>query len=252
MTELKDVKGKKILITGGSSGVGADMAKGFADAGADVWIAARRQDAMDTVAAHHPSIKTVQVDVSSEADVIRMFETTGPCDIVVANAGVSKGKKFLYSTLDDYNYMMDINLKGVFLTMREGLKIMPKNWGRMIVVASIAGLRAVPNASIYAATKHGVLGLVKSVAYEMADTGITVNAICPGYIDTEMTDRNIEQITAKTGMSKEEAAALLYEGNPQQRMIDPNEITAAAFYLCSDGARSVNGSNAVISGGLDC
>lgn len=246
-----DLTGKKALITGGSSGVGADMARRFADLGAEVWIVARRADALATVADHSTNIKTITADVSREEDVARMFEVAGPCDIVIANAGVSMGKQFVKTTLDDWHYMMDVNLTGVFLTMREGLRTMPKGWGRMIVVASIAGLRGVPHASVYAATKHGVVGLVKSVAYETAQTGITVNALCPGYLNTEMTDKNIDVIVQKTGMSRDDAAKLLTKDNPQGRMIEASEVTDAALYLISDGATSVNGHPLVISGGMD-
>lgn len=249
MTQTNNLAHKSILITGGNSGVGADMAKTFADMGAKVWITGRRQDALDNVAAYSPNIRAIQADVAVEADVIRTFETCGSVDIVIANAGISKGVSFVKTSLADWQNMVDVNMTGVFLTMREGLKVMPKDWGRMIVISSIAGVRGAPNAAAYAATKHGVVGLVRSVSHEMAKTGVTVNAICPGYLDTEMTDRNIEIIMQKTGMSAKDAAGLLTVNNPQGRMIAASEVTDAALYLMGDGAVGVNGHTMMIAGG---
>jgi len=246
---MTDLKGKRILITGGSSGVGACMARHYASLGAEVWIAGRRQDALDRVATTHEFIHAVQADVSREEDVVRLLETSGPCDIVIANAGISMGKPFLKTTLDDWQRQVDVNLTGVYLTMREGLRVMPRSWGRMIVVASVASVKGLPFAAPYTATKHGVVGLVRAVALEMAKTGITVNAICPGYLNTEMTDRNIAAIVERTGKTAEQAAAILTASNPQARMIEASEVSEAALYLMGDAATSVNGHCLILSGG---
>jgi NAD(P)-dependent dehydrogenase (short-subunit alcohol dehydrogenase family) len=136
----------------------------------------------------------------------------------------------------------------VFLTLREGLVQLP-GWGRLVAIASVAGLKGVPYAAPYAAAKHGVLGLVRTVALEVARRPVTVNAICPGYIDTDMTDASIANIMAKTGMDQTAALAAVTATNPQRRLIAPAEITAAALWLCGPGSEGVNGQAIAISGG---
>ena len=144
--------------------------------------------------------------------------------------------------------MLAVNLTGVFLTFREGLRQMP-GWGRLVAVASTAGIKGYAKVAPYAAAKHGVLGIVRSLALEVALRPITVNAICPGFLDTEMTDHTIKVISEKTGRSLIEAKAALEGLNPQGRLFQPCEVTAAALYLCGAGAEGVNGQSLVIAGG---
>ena len=240
--------GKRVLITGGGSGVGADMARSFAGAGAQVVVTGRRPEPLQRLANANPSIRAVVADVTQENSVRAMFEQAGPCDIVIANAGAADSGLVSRTTLDQWNMMMAVNLTGVFLTLREGLRQMP-GWGRLISVASIAGLKGFAYAAPYAAAKHGVVGLTRSLALEVAKKPITVNAICPGYLDTEMTDRSIANIVAKTGKSPADAQAILTASNPQGRLIRADEVTAAAMWLCSEGADSVTGQSITISGG---
>ena len=146
--------------------------------------------------------------------------------------------------------MIDVNLTGVFLTFREALRRLDKpSWARLIAVASTAGLKGYGYVAPYAAAKHGVVGLVRSLAQETAKTGVTVNALCPGFLDTEMTDRSIANIVEKTGMDAAKARANLERMSPQQRLIRPEEVTAAALWLCGPGAEGITGQAISISGG---
>ena len=240
--------GKRVLITGGGSGTGADMARAFHAAGGQVVIAGRRADALAAVAEGLPGVVSVVADVTDEASVAAMFAAAGPCQIVIANAGAGESAPFARMPLDQFNRMIAVNLTGTFLTLRDGLCQMAPG-GRLIAIASIAGLRGMAYTAGYAAAKHGVVGMIKSVALEVARKGITANAICPGYIDTEMTDAVVANIMAKTGKSREFALGSLTATNPQGRLIAPSEISSLALWLCSDGALGVNGQAIAISGG---
>lgn len=242
--------GKNILITGGGTGVGAVMAKQFADAGGMVTIAGRTRETLDGVAEQHANIKVATVDITDEESVKAMFDEIGVMDIVIANAGASSSAPMAKTSLEDWNKMINVNLTGTFLTLKEGLvRLKGKEWGRLIAVASTAGLKGYPYVAPYAAAKHGVVGLVKSAALEVAKTGITVNAICPGFLNTEMTDRSIANIMDKTGMSAEDAHKALAKNNPQGRLIEPEEVAAAALYLSGPQSDGVNGVALSIAGG---
>lgn len=241
------LSGKRVLITGGGSGAGADLARGFVQAGAEVVIAGRRADALRAVA-EPLGARWVQADVTDETSVQRMYEEAGPCDIVIANAGAADSGAMARTTLAQWNAMLAVNLTGVFLTFREALGQF-RDEGRLIAVASTAGLKGYAKVAPYAAAKHGVVGLVRSLALEVARAGITVNAICPGFLDTPMTDQSVEVIAGKTGKTLAEARAALEALSPQGRLYQPSEVTAAALYLASDAARGVNGACLTIAGG---
>ena len=243
-----NLDGKRVLITGGGTGTGADFARGFAEAGAEIVIAGRRSKPLEKIAAGNPAISMVTADVTDEASVKAMFEAAGPVDIVIANAGAADSSPLVKTDLDRWNAILAVNLTGTFLTLREGLRQMT-GWGRLIAVSSIMGLKGGSYTSAYAASKHGVMGLVRSVAHEVARMPVTANAICPGYIETEMTERTIDNIISKTGRSREQAMAVLTAHNPQGRLIQPAEVTAAALYLCSPGSEGINGQAVVINGG---
>ena len=242
------MKGKRVLVTGGGSGAGADLALGFAKAGAEVVICGRRLDALAKIAAQHSGIRALECDVTDEASVQRLFAQAGALDIVIANAGQADSSPFHKTSLDQWNAMLSVNLTGVFLTFREGLRQMT-GWGRLVAVCSTAGVKGYAKVAPYAAAKHGVMGLVRSLALEVAKGPVTVNAICPGFLDTEMTDQSIRIISEKTGRSTAQAKAALDGLHPQGRLFAPSEVTAAALYLCSKGAQGVNGQSIVIAGG---
>jgi NAD(P)-dependent dehydrogenase (short-subunit alcohol dehydrogenase family) len=247
---MTDLSGRTALVTGGGSGLGADLARSLAEAGATVWIAGRRKAPLEAMAAEHERINAVEADVTDEASVKAMFDTVGPCDIVIANAGASASVPFTRTDLDTWRQMIDVNLTGAFLTLREGaLRLKGADWGRLIAVASTAGLKGYGYVSAYSAAKHGVIGMVKSAALEMARTGITVNALCPGFLDTEMTDRSTANIAEKTGMTPEDARAQLEAMSPQRRLIRPEEVTAAALWLCGPGSEGMTGQAIAIAGG---
>ncbi|WP_020591890.1 SDR family NAD(P)-dependent oxidoreductase [Kiloniella laminariae] len=246
MTELT---GKTVLITGGGSGVGAVMAASFAAAGAKVWIAGRREDKLRATAAKDPVISYVVADVTDEKSVANIYATAGQIDIVIANAGMSGSAPLHKTSLEDWQNTLAVNLTGTFLTFRDGLQQMPQQGGRLIAVASTAGLKGYAYVAPYTAAKHGVVGLVRALALEVAKSGTTVNAICPGFLDTEMTEKSIENIVAKTGKTADQARQILADNNPQKRLIQPQEVADTALWLCRDAARSINGQAIALSGG---
>ena len=266
------VSGRRVLITGGGTGLGAELARRFAAAGAEVVIAGRRRELLEATvdswvrASPRPRAETraetraegaqiggmraVTVDVTDESSVASMLEAAGPIDIVIANAGAASSAPLGRTSMELWREMVEVNLTGTFLTFREGLNQMRgRGWGRLIAVASSASIRGYAYVSAYTAAKHGVLGLVRSTALEVARTGITVNALCPGYLDTEMTVRTLDNIVATTGRSRDDALAALVASNPQGRLIAPSEVAAAALWLCSPGSESVNGQAIGIDGG---
>ncbi len=240
--------GKRVLITGGGSGAGENLALGFAAAGATVVIAGRRLQALQAVAAQAAGIRVVQADVTDEQEVAAMFAAAGPCDIVIANAGAADSGLLARTSLAQWNAMIAVNLTGVFLTLRDGLTQM-QGWGRLISVASTAGLKGYAKVAPYTAAKHGVVGLTRALALEIAGRDITVNALCPGFLDTPMTDHSVAVIVRKTGKTPEQARAALAAMNPQNRLIRPAEVTAAALWLCGPGSDGINGQAIAIAGG---
>ncbi len=240
--------GKTVLITGGGSGLGADLAQGFAAAGASVVVAGRRRAPLDAVAARLPGARAIPADVTDEGQVAALFDSAGPVDVVIANAGAAFSAPFAGTTLEDWNAMLAVNLTGVFLTLRAGLGQM-SGWGRLIGVASTAGLKGYAYAAAYSAAKHGVVGLTRALAREVARGKVTANALCPGFLDTEMTDRSVAGIVAATGMDAAAARARLEAFNPQGRLIAPSEVTAAALWLCGPGSDAINGQAIAIAGG---
>lgn len=241
------LSGHRVLITGGGSGLGADLARGFSQAGAEVVIAGRRADALTRVAAA-TGATPITADVTDEASVAAMFARSGRCDIVIANAGQATSAPFHRTSRADWDRMIAVNLTGVFLTFQAALGQLD-GWGRLIAIASTAGLKGYAKIAPYAAAKHGVIGLVRSLALELARRPVTVNALCPGYLDTEMTDETVRNIVEKTGRTPEEARAAIAAMSPQNRILQPAEVTAAALWLCGPGSEGVTGAAIPIAGG---
>ncbi|MDN2565944.1 SDR family oxidoreductase [Aquibium sp. A9E412] len=242
------------LVTGGGSGVGAAVARALAEAGHAVTICGRRADALDAVAASHAAIHGLVADVTDEASVAALYETAeaarGPFDIVVANAGAAHSAPAHRTGLDDWRRMLDVNLTGAFLTVRPALPGMARRrHGRIVLVASTAGLKGYPYVAAYVAAKHGVVGLARALAAEFATRGLTVNAVCPGFVETELLASSVARIVETTGRSAEEARASLMASNPQGRFVQPAEVADAVLWLAGDGAASITGQAISVSGG---
>ena len=236
---------RQVLVTGGGTGIGRAIAHAFAEQGDAVTIAGRRLDPLQE-AARGSDIQIKQVDVTDEAQVIALFER--PYNVVVANAGSGKATKLVDTELSDWQATLDVNLTGAFLTLREGLRRMTSG-DRLIAIASTASLQGGSNLSSYAASKHGVLGLVRSVAIEVAKSGITCNAICPGFVDTEMADNAVANVMDKFEVTQSKALKMIVANNPMARLITPEEVAATAVFLASKGASSINGHALAVSGG---
>jgi NAD(P)-dependent dehydrogenase (short-subunit alcohol dehydrogenase family) len=250
---MSDLAVKCALITGGGSGVGAVMANMLADAGVKVVVSGRRADMLADVA-RHDNITAITADVTDEASVramfARMVDEVGAPDLVIANAGMADSAPIGKTSRDLWQRTMDVNLTGTFLTFREGLAVMDKaKPGRLISIASTAGLKGYAYVMAYCAAKHGVVGLIKGMAAELANKPITVNAVCPGFMETPMLEKSVENIVAKTGMSTDDARASLAKINPQNRFIQPEEVADTVMWLCSPNAASITGQTISLSGG---
>lgn len=241
--------GKHAVVTGGGTGVGADVARTLAEAGAKVTIMGRSEAPLQA-----QDLPYQLCDVTDAAAVQTAFDAAraaqGPIEIMVANAGAAESVPFARMTPEHLNSMLAVNLVGVSNCWQAALPDMKAaGWGRMIAVASTAAQKGYPYVAAYCAAKHGVVGLTRALSLELAATGITVNALCPGFIETPLLDRSIANIVKTTGMSEEQAAKSLKAGNPQKRFIQTDEVAGAALWLCSEAARSVNGHALSISGG---
>jgi NAD(P)-dependent dehydrogenase (short-subunit alcohol dehydrogenase family) len=228
----------------------------LAGEGAAVSIAGRRKTPLDAVAAGLPKASAIVADVTREADCAAMVEAArrenGPVDIVIANAGMAESVPFKKMDLAHWQRGIDVNLTGAFLTVRAALPDLigaPGEGRRIVFIASIAGLKGYAYVAAYCAAKHGVVGLARALSLELADKGVTVNAVCPGYTDTPMLEASVGNIVAKTGRSAEQSRAALAGDNAHGRLIAPEEVAQAVLRLCLPGGQSINGEAIVIAGG---
>lgn len=246
--------GKHALVTGGGSGIGLAIAKALAGAGAEVTITGRRLEVLDEAASGTPGLHPLAMDVTDEASVADGIATArtahGPVAICIANAGIAEGRSLAKTSMDFWRQVMATNLDGAFLTIRECLPDMiAADWGRVIAISSVAGLKGLKGAPAYTASKHGVIGLIRSLSEDHLGSGVTFNAICPGYVDTPIVARNIESIAARIGGDRDRALALMVGANRHKRLLDVDEISAAAMWLVGPGSQSVNGQTIEIAGG---
>lgn len=251
MEELID---RHAFVSGGGTGVGAASAVALAEAGAWVTIAGRRREPLEATAGRHPRIRWVTGDVTDPDSVSAMVAEAahlhGDADIVVANAGAAVARPFLKMDAADLTQMLDANLGGVFHLWRATLAPMVEvGWGRLVAIASTAGLKGYAYVSTYCAAKHGIVGLTRALALETAKTGVTVNAVCPGYTDTPMLAQSIAAIMAKTGRIQADVEEALRSANPQGRFIRPEEVAATVLWLCGADAASITGQAISVSGG---
>ncbi|WP_419949903.1 SDR family NAD(P)-dependent oxidoreductase [Candidatus Palauibacter sp.] len=252
------IAGRGALVTGGGRGIGAAAARRLADRGVRVVVAARSTDQVESVAAELREAGTdawaVTCDVAEPTEVAAMCraaaERLGAVDILVNNAGVATSAPVAKLALEEWTRLWTINATGAFLAMQGVLPgMIERGWGRIVNVASVAALRGARYIGGYAASKHALLGLTRSAAAEVATSGVTVNAVCPGYVDTPMTDTTIANIVKRTGMEASAALDAVLATTPQRRLISPEEVAASVAFLCDEEARSINGQTVVLDGG---
>lgn len=252
------IEGRTAVVTGGGRGIGAAVARALAEEGCVVAVAARTEEEVRAVA---ESLRTdghrarafpcdVTDPKSVEALAAAVREELGGTDILVNNAGAASSAPLAKLELEEWRRLLEVNATGTFLCTRAFLPAMAEaGWGRVVNVASVAGRTGGAYISAYAASKHAVVGFTRSVAAEVADRGVTVNAVCPAYVRSEMTRRTMARIMEKTGLTEEKALTAILEPMPQNRLLEPEEVAAAVVFLCSENARGVSGETLVMDGG---
>lgn len=247
--------GKHALVTGAGRGIGAATATRLVQEGAQVTLLGRTTDVLDALAQKlGAQTQVVTADVSSAEqmrDVVqRASARFGPVDILVNNAGQAKSAPLHKADDTLWSSMLAVNLTGTYNGIRAVLpSMLERNFGRIVNIASTAGLLGYPYVTAYCAAKHGVVGLTRALALEVANRNITVNAVCPGYTDTDIVRDTVRNITAKTGRSEQEALEALVARNPQRRLIQPQEVASTVLWLCLPGSESITGQSIAVAGG---
>ncbi len=248
MTE-NQLTGRHALVTGGGSGIGAAVATALARAGAGITLLGRNREKLDRHAEtlrSHTETHIAPADVGDEAAVAGAFrsaaEALGPVTILVNNAGVAASDRLGRTTLERWRQILDVNLTGTFLCSRTALPSMIEGgWGRIVNVASTAGLEGFAYLTAYCAAKHGVVGFTKALAAELAECNVTVNAVCPGYTDTDMVQQALDNIVTRTDRTMEEARAELEAQSPGGRILAPEEVAEKVLWLCLPGSEGITG-----------
>jgi NAD(P)-dependent dehydrogenase (short-subunit alcohol dehydrogenase family) len=250
------LSGKHALITGAGRGIGAAITQALAGAGANVTLLGRSLETLESAAKSLGAVKTfcIEADVAQASAVkdavAAAREALGPVAILVNNAGKASSAPLHKSDDELWKSMLAVNLTGVFNCMRECLPDMLKSgYGRIVNVASTAGLVGYRYVSAYSAAKHGVIGLTRSAALEVATRGITVNAVCPGYTETDLLAGAVSNIVSSTGLTQEAARAELLKDNPQRRFVLPAEVANAVLWLCAPGSDAITGQAIAVAGG---
>ena len=242
------------LVTGGGRGIGAAIARALTEAGARVTVLGRAAPPLVAVVAEGAAAGFLTADVTDaaalDAALAAAEAARGPLDILVNNAGNAESAPFTRTDRALWDRMLALNLTAVYEATRRVLPGMAaRGWGRVVTIASTAGLVGYPYVSAYVAAKHGAIGLTRALAREVARTGLTVNAVCPGYTDTDMLAASIATISARTGRSAAAARTALAAANPQARLIRPEEVAATVAFLCADAAAAITGQAIAVAGG---
>jgi NAD(P)-dependent dehydrogenase (short-subunit alcohol dehydrogenase family) len=245
--------GRHAVVTGGARGIGAAVTRALTAHGAKVTMLGRSA-APPADMADNPQVQYTQADICEQQTLCRAFDSArarfGAIHILVNNAGQGQSAPFLKTDFALWRSMMQVNLDGTFHCLHAVLPgMLEMGWGRIVNIASTAGLTGYSYVSAYCAAKHGVVGLTRSLALEVATKGVTVNAVCPGYTETEMLQRTIDGIVAKTGRTPAKARAELSARNPQKRMIQPEEVANAVTWLCLPGSEAITGQSIAVAGG---
>jgi NAD(P)-dependent dehydrogenase (short-subunit alcohol dehydrogenase family) len=252
------LEGRRAVVTGGSRGIGEAIARGLVGAGCRVLVCARGLEAAEALAGElregGGEAWAAACDVADPASIDRLEEAAaerlGGVDILVNNAGIASSAPIRSQSLEEWERVFAVNVTGTFLCTQTFLPGMrAAGWGRVVNIASIAGRVGAPYIAAYAASKHAVVGLTRAVAAEVAGDGVTVNAVCPGYVDTPMTTGSVARIVGKTGLSEEEAYAFMRKTSPQGRLMRPEEVAFLAVALCDPRAGGINGQAIVLDGG---
>jgi NAD(P)-dependent dehydrogenase (short-subunit alcohol dehydrogenase family) len=251
MTVKEPLKDRHAIVTGGGRGIGAAISTALAALGARVTVMGRDKTTLEKHARTlGPRTQTITCDVADEKSVRDAFRKAGPAYILVNNAGQAKSEKFANTTRELWDTMLAVNLTSTYLCIREALPSMiDAKAGRIVNVASTAGVRGAPRMTAYAAAKHGVVGLTRSLALECAKLGVTVNAVCPGYTDTEMTEQGVRELMAAKKVTRDEARAMILRVIPRGVMVAPEEVASAVAWLCTPDASGVTGQEIIVAGG---
>jgi NAD(P)-dependent dehydrogenase (short-subunit alcohol dehydrogenase family) len=240
---------RRALVTGGAKGIGLAIARRLAQDGIALCLLGRDQAALES-AARDLDAKWIVADVTNSAALTAAIHELGPCDILVNNAGAASSQPFLKTSADEWAHMLAVNLTATFTACQAALPAMlSSGWGRIINIASTAGLKGYAYTAAYTAAKHGVIGLTRALAIELAQTAVTVNAVCPGFTDTDLVRRASEDIARQTGRTQSEATAMLARYNPQGRLVRPQEVAEAVAFLCRDEASAITGQSIIVAGG---
>jgi NAD(P)-dependent dehydrogenase (short-subunit alcohol dehydrogenase family) len=249
------LQGRHALVTGAGRGIGATIARSLAADGATLTLLGRNAATLQELAAQLPGQHGIAVADVADADQVnaafaRARAERGALHILVNNAGQAGSAPFGRTSLELWQRMLAVNLTGTFLCTQAALpQMLAGGGGRIVNIASTAAQKGYAYVSAYVAAKHGVLGLTRSLALEVANKGITVNAVCPGYTETDILRESVANVVARTGRSEAEAMAEFARGNPQQRIVQPEDVAHAVRWLCSDGASAVTGQAISVSGG---